>query len=122
MSKSYRPFEPKQKYLLPPSPEEWLPEGHLAYFVQDVVAALDLRPFLAYYERDHRGAPPHHPAMMVGLLLYAYCVGVTSSRKIERKTYGGCERCYQAIPKARLRALPFARLCVACKSGGLSRR
>jgi DnaK suppressor protein len=43
-------------------------------------------------------------------------------RKIERKSYGGCERCHQAIPKARLRALPFARLCVACKSGGLSRR
>jgi DnaK suppressor protein len=43
-------------------------------------------------------------------------------RKIDRKTYGGCERCYQPIPKARLRALPFARLCVACKSGGLSRR
>ena len=43
-------------------------------------------------------------------------------RKIDRKTYGGCERCHQAIPKARLRALPFARLCVACKSGGLSRR
>ncbi len=43
-------------------------------------------------------------------------------RKIERKTYGGCERCFQPIPKARLRALPFARLCVACKSGGLSRR
>jgi DnaK suppressor protein len=43
-------------------------------------------------------------------------------RKIDRKSYGGCERCHQAIPKARLRALPFARLCVACKSGGLSRR
>ncbi len=43
-------------------------------------------------------------------------------RKIERKSYGGCERCHQPIPKARLRALPFARLCVACKSGGLSRR
>ena len=43
-------------------------------------------------------------------------------RKIDRKTYGGCERCFQPIPKARLRALPFARLCVACKSGGLSRR
>lgn len=42
--------------------------------------------------------------------------------KINRKTYGGCERCFQPIPKARLRALPFARLCVACKSGGLSRR
>jgi DnaK suppressor protein len=43
-------------------------------------------------------------------------------RKIDRKFYGACERCYQPIPKARLRALPFARLCVACKSGGLSRR
>ena len=43
-------------------------------------------------------------------------------RKIDRKTYGGCERCFQPIPKARLQALPFARLCVACKSGGLSRR
>jgi DnaK suppressor protein len=43
-------------------------------------------------------------------------------RKIDRKSYGACERCYQPIPKARLRALPFARLCVACKSGGLSRR
>ena len=43
-------------------------------------------------------------------------------RKIDRKSYGGCERCYHSIPKARLRALPFARLCVACKSGGLSRR
>jgi DnaK suppressor protein len=43
-------------------------------------------------------------------------------RKIDRKSYGGCERCFQPIPKARLRALPFARLCVACKSGGLSRR
>jgi DnaK suppressor protein len=43
-------------------------------------------------------------------------------RKIDRKTYGACERCHEAIPKARLRALPFARLCVACKSGGLSRR
>ncbi len=43
-------------------------------------------------------------------------------RKIDRKYYGGCERCFQPIPKARLQALPFARLCVACKSGGLSRR
>jgi transposase len=87
MSKTYRPFEPKQKYLLPPSPEEWLPEGHLAYFIQDLVETLDLRPLFAFYERDHRGAPPHHPRMMVGLLLYAYCVGVPSSRKIELKTH-----------------------------------
>lgn len=87
MGKTYLGYEPKQKFLLPPSPEEWLPAGHLAYFVQDVVAELDLRDVHGYYEREQRGAPPHHPAMMVGLLLYAYCVGVPSSRRIERKTY-----------------------------------
>jgi len=87
MSKSYLPFEPKQKYLLPPSLEEWLPQGHLAYFVRDVVGELNLRPIFDYYERDHRGAPPHHPEMMVALLVYGYCVGVPWSRKIERKTY-----------------------------------
>lgn len=87
MSKTFRPFEPKQKFLLPPSPEDWLPEGHLAYFVQDVVGELNLEALFKHYEREARGAPPHHPQMMVGLLLYAYCVGVASSRKIERKTY-----------------------------------
>jgi transposase len=87
MSKSYLPFEPKQKYLLPQSLDEWLPEGHLAYFVQDVVSELNLKAIFDYYERDHRGAPPHHPRMMVGLLVYGYCVGVPWSRKIEQKTY-----------------------------------
>jgi transposase len=87
MSKSYLPFEPKQKYLLPPSLEEWLPQGHLAYFVRDVVGELNLRPIFDYYERDHRGAPPYHPEMMVALLVYGYCVGVPWSRKIERKTF-----------------------------------
>jgi transposase len=85
MGKTYLGYEPKQRFLLPPSPEDWLPSGHLAYFVQDVVGELELREFHAYYEREQRGAPPHHPEMMVGLLLYAYCVGVPSSRKIERK-------------------------------------
>lgn len=87
MGKTYLGYEPKQKFLLPPSPEEWLPAGHLAYFIQDVVAELDLREVHGYYEREQRGAPPHHPEMMVGLLLYAYCVGVPASRRIERKTY-----------------------------------
>lgn len=87
MSKSYLPFEPKQEYLLPPSLEEWLPEGHLAYFVRDVVGELKLKAIFDYYERDHRGAPPYHPRMMVALLVYGYCVGVPWSRKIERKTY-----------------------------------
>jgi transposase len=87
MSKVFRPYAPEQSELLPPSPREWLPEGHVAYFILDTVAQLDLRALLARYERELRGYPPHHPRMMVGLLLYAYCVGVASSRRIEKKTY-----------------------------------
>jgi transposase len=66
---------------------EWLPEDHLARFIMDVVSQLDLSAIYRHYERELRGFPPHHPQMMVGLLLYAYCVGVPSSRKIERRTY-----------------------------------
>jgi transposase len=87
MSKVFRPYAPEQSELLPPSPREWLPAGHLAYFILDTVAELNLGPLLARYERELRGYPPHHPRMMVGLLLYAYCVGVASSRRIEKKTY-----------------------------------
>ncbi|RKG84403.1 IS1182 family transposase [Corallococcus sp. CA049B] len=87
MSKTFRPYAPEQSELLPPSPREWLPAGHVAYFILDTVAELDLRPLLERYERELRGYPPHHPRMMVGLLLYGYCVGVASSRKIEKKTY-----------------------------------
>jgi transposase len=87
VSKTYRAYEPKQSFLLPPSPMDWLPEGHLAYFILDVVKELDLRAIHAFYEQESRGQPPHHPEMMVALLLYAYCVGIPSSRKIERRTY-----------------------------------
>jgi transposase len=66
---------------------DWLPEGHLARFILDLVKELDLGRIYARYERDLRGFPPYHPQMMVALLLYGYCVGVPSSRKIERKTY-----------------------------------
>ena len=86
VSKIYRPYEPTQPFLLPPSPLEWLPEGHLARFVLDTVGELDLSPIFAHYERQLRGSPPHHPRMMVSLLVYGYCVGVASSRKIEKKT------------------------------------
>jgi transposase len=73
--------------LLPPDLREWLPEGHLALFVADVVEALDLSEILDAYERgDLRGYPPYHPVMMVKLLVYGYCTGVISSRKIERAT------------------------------------
>lgn len=87
MSKTYRPWEPGQSLLFPPSPLDWLPEGHLARFILDVVAELDLNAILAYYEREQRGYPPHHPKMMVALLLYGYSVGVPSSRKIEKRCY-----------------------------------
>jgi transposase len=87
MSKTYRAYEPTQSFLLPPSPLDWLPEGHLCRFILDTVSELDLGAILAYYEREARGYPPHHPRMMVALLLYAYCVGLPSSRKIEKRTY-----------------------------------
>jgi transposase len=87
VSKTFRPYSPGQSFLLPPSPLEWLPEGHLARFILELVKELDLTRIYAHYERELRGYPPHHPLMMVGLLLYGYCVGVPSSRKIERKTH-----------------------------------
>ena len=87
MKKTYRPYEPKQSFLLPPSPLDWLPDGHLARFILDVVERLNLRSINAYYEREQRGYPPHHPQMMVALLLYGYCVGVPSSRQIETRTH-----------------------------------
>lgn len=87
VSKTFLPYTPKQSYLLPPSPMEWLRENHAAYFVMDVVTELDLSPIYAHYERELRGKPPHDPRMMVALLLYGYCKGVTSSRQLEARTY-----------------------------------
>jgi transposase len=85
MSKTYRDWSPNQIYLLPPSPQDWLPEGDLVYFLLDTVATLDLTPIFAHYEREHRGQPPFHPRMMVALLLYCYATGTRSSRKIMRR-------------------------------------
>ena len=85
MSKTYRDWAPDQIFLLPPSPRDWLPEGDLVYFLLDTVAALDLTPFFAHYERETRGQPPFHPRMMVTLLLYGYATGTRSSRKIMRR-------------------------------------
>ena len=86
--KTFRPYEPNQMYLMPPALEEWLPEGHLAYFVRDVAARLDLSAIHESYTRDARGpggAAPFHPLMMTQVLLYAYCVGCPSSRVIEKR-------------------------------------
>jgi transposase len=73
-----------QLYLLPVSVAEWLPEDHLAYFVLDAVAEMDLSAFYAGYRDDGWGGAARHPRTMVALLLYAYCLGVRSSRRIER--------------------------------------
>jgi transposase len=88
MEKQYRPWSPKQSYLLPPSPTEWLPEGHLVYFLLDVMGQLDLRDLLDSQEKkDPRGTRAYHPALMTALVLYGYCSGVYSSRRIERATH-----------------------------------
>lgn len=88
MAKGYLPYNIDQRLLLPPDMRAWLPEGHLALFVLDVVAALDLSKIYAVYDaKDERGRAGYHPAMMVSLLVYAYCVGKPSSRRIERATY-----------------------------------
>lgn len=86
--KSYRSWSPRQSLLLPPSPLDWLPEGHLAYFILELMEELDLGEIeRAIQSKDARGTRPYSPAMMTALLLYAYSVGVYSSRKIERATY-----------------------------------
>ena len=71
--------------LLPPDLRDWLPDGHLARFVLETVEQLDLRDVYSYYRQDGHGRPAHDPAMMVALVLYAYAIGVTSSRQIERR-------------------------------------
>ena len=85
MSKTYRPYEPHQDLLLPPSLKDWLPAGHLSHFVSSVVESLDLSPILSVYEAEERGYPPYHPTMLVKVIVYGYCVGAASSRKIERR-------------------------------------
>jgi transposase len=87
VSTTFKPYDLDQPFLLPPSLKEWLPENHLAYFISDVVDELTLGEILEVYSNTNRGQPPYHPAMMAKLLLYAYCMGIPSSRKIEQKTH-----------------------------------
>jgi transposase len=85
MAKTYRTYLLEQDLLLPPSLRDWLPEDHLAYFVSDVVEQLDLSAIESVYEEEERGQPPYHPRMMTKILLYGYCVGVFSSRRMQKK-------------------------------------
>jgi transposase len=133
MSKVYRPYQPEQSELLPPSPREWLPEEHLSYFILDTVKEMDLKVLLEKYERELRGYPPYHPRMLVGLLLYGYCVGVASSRRLEKRTYedvafriiaAGQHPDHTAIAEFRRRHLKelsglFVQVLALCQKAGL---
>jgi len=87
MATTFRRYTPEQSLLLPPSPRDWLPEGHLAYFISDTVDNLDLSAFYEPYEGDGRRNRPFEPRMMVKVLLYGYATGTFSSRKLARKLH-----------------------------------
>ena len=87
VDKTFRPYDPDQLLLLSPSIQDWVPDGHLARFVSDLVEhGLDLSPIYAAYEEE-RGFPPYDPRLMLKLLLYGYATGTPSSRKLEQRTY-----------------------------------
>lgn len=132
--KTYRPYTPDQAYLLPPSPREWLPAGHLAYFVLELVESLDLGAIeRMVQEKDPRGERPYSPRMLVAVLLYAYATGVFSSRRIERATVedvafrvlaAGAHPHFMTVNQFRARhrealAALFIQVLRACQSAGL---
>ncbi len=134
MAKRFREWNPKQVWLLPPSVDEFIPEGHVAHFVRDLVAdELDLSAILDTYTEE-RGYPPFHPAMMVGLLLYAYTQGIYSSRRIakgciERMDFGAVTgfqkpdfRTINLFRKRHLAALGglFVQVLKLCRKSGLA--
>jgi transposase len=85
MTYNFLRAERDQPFLLPPDLRDWLPAGHLAWFILDVVDQLDLAPFYRAHRDDGHGHPAYDPKTLLGVLLYAYCVGVRSSRQIERR-------------------------------------
>lgn len=88
MGKTFRSYDMNQQLLLPPDLRDWLQADHLAYYISDLVESLDLSGILKVYEEgDGRGRPPYHPAMMLKVLIYGYCIGKMSSRKLEQATH-----------------------------------
>jgi transposase len=85
----FLPYNPDQQFLLPPDMRDWLPEGHLALFLSDMVDAMDLSAIVGVYNANvaNGGRPPHHPIMLSKLVIYGYCTGKVSSRKLERATH-----------------------------------
>ena len=85
MSKTYRAYHPDQSWLLPASLQEWLPADNLVNILVDFVDRLDPSAINGRYEQEWRGAPPYHPRLMLKVLLYGQCIGVTSSRHLVRQ-------------------------------------
>jgi transposase/transposase InsO family protein len=132
--KSFRPWNPEQTLLLPPSPVDWLPSNHLVFFLLDLASELDLEDIHAVYrQKDPRGEKAYEPRMMVVLLLYAYCVGLPSSRKIEKACWedaafrvltGNQQPDHSRISDFRRRHLPaladlFVQVLRLCQKAGL---
>ena len=84
MSKTYRAYEPEQMYLMPPSLAQWLPSDHMVYFIENIVDTINIKPITRVYEEEERGYPPYHPKVMIGILIYGYCSGIMSSRKLSK--------------------------------------
>ena len=132
---TFRPYliDIDQPFLFPPDVREWLSEKHLANFIIEVVGELDLQAISRKYDRSHGGNAAFHPQMMVTLLIYAYCVGITSSRKIEKATYemvpfrvicAGCYPDHDTIADFRRRHLKelsglFVQVLQMCQKAGL---
>lgn len=117
MANTFRPYQLDQPYLMPVSLREWLPDDHLALFVADVIGQLDLRPILRAY-RGGRGPRGYHPQMLLTVLVYGYCIGVFSSRKLAahcetdvafRVVSGGDFRDFRTISDCRKRHLGVMR-------------
>lgn len=133
MSRKFREWSPAQTWLFPPSPQDWLPENHLVYFLLDVSGQVDLSPIVSSYDSDRGGQPPFHPQMMLVLLLYAYCTGVFSSRKIAARSetdaafrviVGGTIPDFRTISEFRRRHLEqfkhlFVEVLKLCQAAGL---
>jgi transposase len=133
VDKTFRRFDPDQQFLLPPSLDEWLPAGHLARFVAELVDEhLDLSRILAAFT-EGRGGPPYDPRLMLRVLLYGYCTGVRSSRKLEaactdvvafRWLAAGTTPDYRSIARFRRRHLStlghlFVQALALCQAAGM---
>ncbi len=133
MNYNFRSYNPEQPYLLPPSLDDWLPQDHLARFISETVDQMDLSALITAYRANGQGSAAYHPAMMVKILLYAYCMGIPSSRKIAKALVDDVAfrwlaagnfpdfRTISEFRKRHLRALQdlFPQILLLCKASGL---